>query len=201
MLAIFLDIETNGLDARKHSPIEIAFSIMDVSENKHLVSYQSVISIDEEAWGFTDPRSLLINGFSWDKARAGKSMATVSQEIIDCFKYQGIKRGQAVFICQNPTFDRAFFSLIIDVYTQESLNWPYHWLDLASMYWALKAKELQSKNEPFAAEISLSKNDIASRYGILPEKEPHSALQGVDHLIKCYEAVLGVTFEASLNQN
>ncbi|MFA6916196.1 MAG: exonuclease domain-containing protein [Parachlamydiales bacterium] len=194
MLAIFLDIETNGLDARKHSPIEIAFTIMDVTENKNLVSYQSVISLEEDAWGYTDPRSLLINGFSWDKARAGKSMKTVSQEIIACFQAQGIKRGHAVFICQNPTFDRAFFSLIIDVYTQEALNWPYHWLDMASMYWALKVKELQSINQPFVSEISLSKNDIAAKYNLPPEKEPHNAMQGVNHLIKCYEAVLGVVF-------
>lgn len=201
MLAIFLDIETNGLDARKHSPLEIALKIVDVTENKIVASYESIIAIDEEAWGSTDPRSLLINGFSWERASSGKSTQRVAQEIISLFQSCGIRRGEAVFICQNPTFDRTFFSLLIDVYTQETLNWPYHWLDLASMYWALKVKELQQKNLPFPKVTSLSKNDIAAQYSMPPESEPHHAMQGVDHLIQCYQAVLGVTFDAPLNQH
>lgn len=200
MLAIFLDIETNGLDARSHTPIEIAFSINDVTENKHLLSYHSVIAVSEAAWEFTDPRSLLINGFSWEKTSSGKPIHIVANEITERFQSCGIKRGESVFICQNPTFDRAFFSLIIDVYMQEKLNWPYHWLDLASMYWALKIKELQESNQTFPQTISLSKNDIAAKYALPPEKEPHNAMQGVEHLIRCYEAVLNVNFQTSLNQ-
>ena len=100
-------------------------------------------------------------------------------------------RKKAVFICQNPSFDRGFFSQLIDPDTQEDLNWPYHWLDLASMYWAISMDKAKKQNCPFPWETGISKDLIASHYNLPAEDKPHRAMNGVDHLLICYEAVVG----------
>ncbi len=194
MRAIFLDIETTGLDASKHRPIDIALTIVDITTGRYLASYQSILKIAPEAWALRDPISIDINGFTWEQICTGKETAIVCKEIIALFTEHGIQRGKAVFICQNPAFDRGFFNLIIEVYTQELLNWPYHWLDLASMYWALLVEKSNREGVAFPEQITISKNEIAKKYNLPPEMSPHRAIKGVEHLIQCYEAVLGVTF-------
>src|SRR5579872_220067 len=137
VLGIFLDSETNGLNIFKHKMIEIAFKIVDIENGASVDAFQAVIAISSEDWKKSDPESLGVNGFSWhDIATQGVSAADVSLAITECFGRNKIKRGDAVFICQNPSFDRAFFSQLIDPESQEKMGWPYHWLDLASMYWA-----------------------------------------------------------------
>lgn len=188
MLAIFLDIETTGLDSFRHTPIDIALKVIDMSTGEEKGRYQSLVKLTEEVWGLRDLASMQINGYQWEAISQGKEPAEIKKEIIALFEQLKIARGKAVFICQNPGFDRAFFAQIIDVYTQEKLNWPYHWLDFASMYWALLAQ----KSETFPETLNLSKNEIAKLYGIAPEGIPHLAINGVDHLILCYQTVVGL---------
>lgn len=197
MRAIFLDIETTGLDTRRHKPIDIGFKIIDVTTGEEIASYESIIKITEEEWNLRDLASVQINGFTWDKVKTGKPIAQVSQEIIEIFKNAGIERLKAAFICQNPSFDRGFFTQLIDVYIQESLNWPYHWLDFASMYWALLSKQNAEEGVPFPEELNLSKNEIAKRHDLPKEDEPHQAIRGVEHLITCYKAVVGIKTPAT----
>lgn len=187
MQAIFLDIEATGLDPFRHSAIDIALKVIDLKAGVERGSYQSVIKLTPEDWDKRDLSSMEVNGYLWDEILKGKVIEEVSAEIIALFKELNITRGKSVFICQNPAFDRAFFSHIIDIYTQEKLNWPYHWLDFASMYWALLAQ----KTKPFPDTINLSKNEIARLHQIPPEVFPHKAINGVDHLIQCYKTVVG----------
>lgn len=195
MYAVFLDIEATGLDPKIHSAIDIAFCIVDITENRILAKYQSLLAISKEEWNKSDPRSLLINGYTWELIQHGKSLEAVREEIIQLLAQHDFTRGKAVFICQNPAFDRAFFTHIVDIYTQENLVWPYHWLDLASMYWAFLVKDFQARGIPFPTTLSLSKNDIAAHYHLPAEREPHRAMQGVEHLMQCYEMVLNVSFQ------
>jgi DNA polymerase-3 subunit epsilon/oligoribonuclease len=190
MLAIFLDQETTGLDPTKHHVLELAFKIYDVFSGTMLKEYQCVVKHPYSVWEARDPSSILINGFEWDQVeKFGKEPALIREEIIQAFSSAGIQRGKAVFICQNPAFDKGFFAQLIDVYTQEKLNWPYHWLDFASMYWALM---MQTPHlHPFE-QINLSKDEIAKRFQLPPELKPHKAMNGVDHLILCYKTVVGL---------
>ena len=119
----------------------------------------------------------------------------MAQEIIGLFSRLEIVRGKAVFICQNPAFDRGFFIQLVPVYAQEKINWPYHWLDLASMYWAIIVKQAQQQEKALPEQVSLSKNSIAKYYNLLPELPPHHAMGGVNHLIRCYQAVLGCVID------
>lgn len=195
MLAIFLDIETTGLDPKFHKTIDLAFRIVDFSTYNIIESYQSVVKQPHEDWLKHDPISLQINGYTWETVSQGVDATIVSEEIIDIFAKHGIVRGNSVFICQNPAFDRVFLTQLIPISKQEELRWPYHWLDLASMYWALLLDQCSQENKPFPSNMTLSKNEIAERYGIPPESSPHRAMNGVDHLMACYEAVLNVTFQ------
>ena len=178
MLGIFLDTETTGLNPFRHHVLEIAIRILSLKSLKELGSYCSILSLEKTLWEESDPESLAVNGFTWEMVQTGKSLAKIKDDILALFKKHNIRRGTSVFICQNPSFDRPFFSHIIPVNTQESLRWPYHWLDLASMHWAIKGSG------------PLNKDGIAAAYGLPPETRPHRAMNGVDHLIQCYRKVL-----------
>lgn len=191
MLGIFLDSETNGLNPLKHQILELAFKILDVDTGAEMGSYHSVIRITEDEWNLSDPNSLKINGFNWEKVLTGKPKEEVSNDVLEIFKHQGVKRGEAVYICQNPSFDRIFFSYIVDPDIQERLRWPYHWLDLASMYWAESIHNNREKPIPFPWETGFTKDKIANLYNIGSEPAPHEAMNGVTHLIECYGAVVG----------
>ncbi len=187
MLGIFLDIETNGLNPFKHKVIEIAFKIIEITTGKLVDSYNAVLFQTQDEWKNSNLRSLEINGFNWEDVSAGISLQDASKQILKCFAKNKIKRGEAVFICQNPSFDRPFFAQLIDPDHQEKLLWPYHWLDLASMHWALALL----KKETYPWETGISKDKIAKAYQIPSEEKPHRAMNGVDHLVLCYEAVVG----------
>lgn len=196
MLAIFLDIETTGLDSFHHKVLEIAFKVIDMSSGKELFAYQSIVKQPLEVWERRDPASIEINGFTWDKSQLGKEEGVVGKEIVQIFNDLKIERGKAFYICQNPAFDRGFFSQLVPVYTQERMHWPYHWLDFASMYWALLVKQFSQNNIPIPTEMNLSKNSIAKQHNLSIEAIPHSAMNGVNHLLLCYRTVVGGPFEA-----
>lgn len=194
MLGIFLDIETTGLDPTKHCIIDIALKVIDLTTGTLKCTFSRIVKQSPNAWSNADPASIQINGYTWEQVSQGLEPSIVGQQIIQLFTAMPIERGKAVFICQNPAFDRGFFSHLVDVYTQEKLNWPYHWLDLASMYWITVNQKTAREGVPLPEKMSLSKNDIARAYNLPTEADPHRALNGVDHLLTCYKAVLGVNF-------
>lgn len=191
MIGVFLDTETNGLNSQIHKIVEIAFKIVDLTNGGLKEEYQTLIAQPIEAWEKSDQESLRINGFTWDEVCKGKAARHVSQTIIDIFTRWGIRKKKAVFICQNPSFDRVFFSQLIDPDTQELLNWPYHWLDLASMYWAIAINKAKEQKGPLPWETGFSKDLIASQYKLPAEAKPHRAMNGVTHLLLCYQALVG----------
>lgn len=191
MLGIFLDQETTGLDSSKHAVLEIACKIIDLATGVELATYDAIITHPKETWDARDPQSILVNGFTWEMVAGGKPEAQVGEEIKSLFKKVAIQRGKSVFICQNPSFDRPFFAKIIDPYQQEKLFWPYHWLDLASMYWALEIKKCRETHAPIPDELRLSKDTIAKALMLPPEKRPHRAMNGVDHMLVCYHKIVG----------
>ncbi len=192
MLLIFLDSEMSGLNPRKHRLLEIAFVVVDSITGERLISYESIIAQPQEIWAESDPESLRINGFTWEKCLKGKPEKVVEAEIIQSLNHLDLGEKSGVFICQNPSADRCFFSQLVSVELQEEFGWPYHWLDLASMFWALRLMEDQKETRQMR-ESHLSKNRIANFYGVPPEKEPHSAMRGVLHLMDCYNAMFGNT--------
>lgn len=191
MLGIFLDTETNGLNAKKHKILEIAIKILDLSTGELKCAYETPIAISKEDWALSDSISLSINGFKWITSSKGRVISDVAQDIERLFKQFNIKRGQAIYICQNPSFDRIFFSQLFDPDLQEKNHWPYHWLDLASMFWALAMHDAKENGSPYPWVIGCTKDKIAQHFNLGSEESPHRAMNGVNHLIKCYESVVG----------
>ncbi len=191
MLGIFLDSETNGLNAQKHKVIEIAFQIVDVFSGNVLDTFESIVATSSEEWALSDPESLKVNGFTWEEVERAPSRKAVAEQICIHFDKNGIKRNAAVFMCQNPSFDRVFFSQLIDVDAQEKMLWPYHWLDLASMHWVESLKSAAKGEGNFPWEIGYSKDKIAVFHSLPKEEKPHRAMNGVKHLLLCYKAVVG----------
>jgi oligoribonuclease len=191
VLGIFLDSETNGLNPGKHRILEIAFKILDVATGELKEEFQSTVAVTYHQWEKSDPESLNINGFTWLEANQAPACNAVSDQIKTIFARHEIKRGKAVFICQNPSFDRVFFSQLIDPDEQEKMLWPYHWLDLASMYWAKTIGKSQDQERKLPWETGYTKDKIASAMHLPSEEKPHRAMKGVDHLLLCYQAVVG----------
>ncbi len=191
VLGIFLDSETNGLNFHKHKLVELAFKILDVETGELKGSFHAMIAMSKEEWHLSDPESLKVNGFTWEEVSQGERKEVAAAQVKALFTSLNIKRGSAVFICQNPSFDRAFFSQLIDGDEQEHLRWPYHWLDLASMYWAEAIRGGRESRCNFPWETGYSKDKIAVTYQLEREKQPHRAMNGVDHLILCYKSVVG----------
>jgi len=135
MLGIFIDIEATGLDPYRHRCLEVAIELYDLTTMQFVDSYEQIVRQPKEVWVRSDPESLQVNGFTWEQCCSGKEESVVATEIRNFLCRHEIRRKHAVFIAQNSSFDRAFLGQLISPYEQESLNWPYHWLDLASMYW------------------------------------------------------------------
>jgi oligoribonuclease len=191
VLGIFLDTETNGLNAFKHRTIEIAFKIVDIHTGELKEAYESIIHQPDDVWERSDPASLRVNGFTYEDLLKGKKADVVATEITNILQRHRVQRGSAVFICQNPSFDRIFFSQLVDPDIQENFKWPYYWLDLASMYWAEGIRRGKENPNFLPWVTGFSKDRIASVYHLPGEQNPHRAMNGVNHLLLCYEKVIG----------
>ncbi len=56
--------------------------------------------------------------------------------------------------------------------------------------WVFISSLLPTPARPDAETMNLSKDQIAEYFGISAEEKPHRAMNGVEHLIKCYRAVV-----------
>jgi oligoribonuclease len=195
MIGIFLDSETNGLNQKVHRILEIAFKAIKLETGDVLDSFDALVYQPDDVWSNSDPRSLQVNGFKRELVDQGRREEDVATEIKSFFVKNSVLRGEAVYICQNPSFDRVFFSQLISPDEQEKLNWPYHWLDLASMYWG----KMMTLGETYPWITGFSKDNIAKACNIPSEEAPHRAGRGVDHLIACYNAVIGFPGQGSSN--
>ncbi len=187
MLGIFLDTETSGLDPKKHTVLELAFKIVDVKTGVLCETFTELVAVSKEQWEQSDKLSLQVNGLTWETVSQGKPLTEIQSQVKALFQKHKLTRGEAVFICQNPSFDRGFFSQILDIVTQEKLRIPYHWLDLASMYWAYT----MCSHKQFPWNTGFTKDKIAAQFHLPPEEMPHKAINGVNHLLRCYAAMIG----------
>lgn len=180
MKLVFMDIETSGLDPVKDFPVELGITILNAKDLSQIYSVDFVVKQDPVKVHKRRDISTEIHGITKEHLMRGSNSFQIFLEIIDAFKLLDITRQNSVFICQNPSFDRQFFNQIVPAEYQHEVNWPYHWLDLASMFWI---------TQQAPEYMLLSKDNIAENIGIDIERKPHRALQGVQHLIECYKTI------------
>lgn len=183
MKAVFVDIETTGLDFEKHVALDLCVAIVNLDVRDEMHTFMRFIRCSEQDWENADPEAMKINNILRDAHDIiSSSIESVASDLAVFLEDHGIVRDKAFFICQNPSFDRVFFHRILPQRVMSDLNMPYHWLDLASMYWS----KYYACCYPTPEEISLSKDSIARCLGLEEEPKPHTSLGGVHHLIKCY---------------
>lgn len=192
MKGIFLDIETTGLDSKIHVPVDIAIIVVDMNNMSELLTYTTCITCEMKDLKKANKKALTLNGINPLCVWNGKGLRVVEGEILELFVKNNLNKSNSFFICQNPCFDRSFFSSIVPLARQDSFDFPYHWLDLASMFWSkVLVKELPS--DSFFKNFSpLSKDFIASRLNIPLEPKPHIALNGANHLLACYRKLISL---------
>lgn len=184
MNIIFIDIETNGLDYNVHVPIEIAMLIANQQQPHNIISYHTKIRCTKSQWNKSCQESLDVNKFTYANLLNCPTIQDTMENFTHIFRNNEINKHNSVFMCQNPSFDRPFFHKIISTDMCKKLNLPYHWLDLASMFW------FKNTSKTCVGNISIKKDDIAKELGIPPEKKPHSAYDGAKHLMDCYNALV-----------
>lgn len=194
-MIIFLDAETGGLDAGKNPLLEIALKVVNAFSGELLGEYQSYVKIPRERWSCCHPRALEANGITRMDTLYGKNSDIIRNEIARLFQSLKIHKNNSCYICQNPTFDRGFFRQIFPEEVQTQLRWPCHWLDMASMNFAItilgmKMSGLHEDNI-CRFRIPFSKDGIARQHGLVPESKPHKAMNGVDHLMEIYKRIVG----------
>jgi len=184
MKAIFLDIETNGLNFDLHVPLEIGVIGTDFRTTTPLFTYNSFIQCSKQDWDRSQEKALEVNGITFEDVKDAPTYFHVMNEIESLLKLHKIICKHAFIICQNPSFDRPFFHKIVPEDHMRNLNFPYHWLDLASMYWM---KFFYDKSH--IPELSLSKDAIAKSLDLPSEIKPHRAFNGAKHLMDCYNSL------------
>ena len=189
--AIILDTETTGLDASKAQIVEIAFKVVNTDSGECLNSFQGVVALSKKEWRDADLGALKINGFTWNDVQTrGRPRNDIAVDICSIFSQLKLSPQTAFFLCQNPSFDRVFFSQLCSPSVQKSCGFPYYRLDFASMNWALAAKDIAlGKRLPF--RIPFSKDGIAQDAGLPFEDTPHKAMNGVDHLLLLFTNIVG----------
>lgn len=189
MRGIFIDTETTGIDANKHVALEICVRVVDMSNidaHDNTAQYHSCITCSAYDWIIADHSALSLNGFDDRILSMGKPAEKVRIELLSFILSFDLTNSNSFFICQNPTFDKPFFDKIITLKDQLEYDIPYHWLDLASMYWMVMYARSSTEGE----KISLSKDSIAQKLNLPIEEKPHKAIYGVQHLIECYKALI-----------
>ena len=177
MRLIFLDIETTGLDPAKDVPLEIAIMILNADDLSQIYSAEYLIKQDGVKLDKLGNIGTSVHGIDRRDLNEAYNPYQIFLAVNDAFTFMKISKDNAVFVCQNPSFDRQFFNQIFPEEYRISEGWPYHWLDLASMFWI---------TEQLPEYMLLSKDNIAVKLDIPVEVKPHKAMQGVKHLIRCY---------------
>lgn len=181
---IFTDIETNHLDDNIGIPLDITLVAYNITEGKIDDTYQAIIFCTEEEFKKSDPESLKVNGITYEYVKkTGIPISKVRNDLLAIFDNHKITSRNARFICQNPSFDRPFFSKIIDSRVQKQHNFPYYWLDLASMYWFSNITKGKIPS-------SITLRSIATNLKLEPESIPHISMGGVKSLMECYLALV-----------
>lgn len=175
-------METTGLDPAKDVPLEMAIVILNADDLSQIYSVEYLIKQNDAVLDKLGDIGTKVHGIDRRDLSDAYNPYQVFLAVHDAFTFMKISKENAVFVCQNPSFDRQFFNQIFPEEYRIAEGWPYHWLDLASMFWI---------KEQLPEYMLLSKDNIAWRLGIEAEAKPHKAMQGVKHLIKCYMELAG----------
>lgn len=183
MIAVFIDVETTGLDLYRDRLLEVGLIVVDLVQNKVVNTYEALIlgpgPLEQTSGHHINQITTL------EMINEGKTEEQVAHEIEQILIEHAVFMHHGFFVCQNPVFDYYFTRPLFGLMRTSIRAWPYHWLDLASMYWI----KLGHKSE---YPVKLTKNNIARQLDLDTEAEPHRALNGALHLLECYNELMRI---------
>jgi DNA polymerase-3 subunit epsilon len=165
---LVLDIESTGLDFRKHEIIQIAAVQLDrktLKEKKRFESY-----IKPRRWSKRDPEAMAVNNITWDSLKEAPGMKTVLKKFQKTF-------GANITIAPYGTI---LDTLMLRVAYQEcKMRYPfdYHVFDIWPLVYTYLAKKNLLKNKRRFAGFSL--DDAARHFKITIPADRHTALTDV----------------------
>jgi len=153
------DLETTGIDPRRHEIIEMGLLVVD--QNSLGVMESLDLKVRPEHLKTASPNALLLNGYNEDDWIDAVSLSRAMTE------YSRRVKG-AIFCSHNVTFDWSFMEEAFRT-TGVTATLDYHRLDLFTMGWMLlKGQGLSDFNL----------NKLAKNLGIGEEPMPHRAING-----------------------
>src|SRR3989344_6101849 len=168
----FIDIETTGLNLRKHEIIEIG-CVLTTPELQVIEEFE--LKIKPERIEDADKASLKVNRYDpadWVLAyNLKEAMKILSGKTKDC-----------IMVGQNVAFDSAFLESAFTS-TNISNNMHYHKLDTISIAWA------KLHNEPDINHFSL--REMCVRFGIKNERS-HTALSYAHATFALYKKLMSL---------
>jgi DNA polymerase III epsilon subunit-like protein len=160
----FTDLETSGSFFGQHEILEIGLIVADQASFKIMDTLN--VRVKPEHIENAIPEALLRNGY---KEEGWAGAITLSEAIAQ----YASKTSGAIFCAYNATFDWGFMN---EAFRRTGIEdgLDYHRLDMLSVAWAKGMKEKDKWSLKIACEL----------FGVPPEPEPHSALNGA---MTCFE--------------
>jgi DNA polymerase III epsilon subunit-like protein len=181
---VSIDLETTGIDEKRHAIISIGIARFDNDEDKFY--RELIIPKDAEC----DPEALQVNGETEAqlRARAYPEYTPYTAALIEAVNWCK-KRELGVIVGKNPSFDHRFMRHywklsglpekdFVDVLTYRHLDWSSFAIPLM----LFKGVKIPQKG--------LGTLDIARFFGLPDEARPHIAINGANYNVNATRHVL-----------
>ncbi len=162
---LVMDIETTGLDFRKHEIIQIAGVLLDKKTLKEKKRFESFIK--PKRWAKRDPQSMKITSITWEMLKGAPDLKTVLKQFEKTF-------GTQITIAPYGTI---LDTLMLRVAYKEcnlQYKFDYHVFDIWPLVYTYLAKKNLLKNRRRFAGFSL--DDAAEHFEIKVPGARHTAL-------------------------
>lgn len=172
MKIALVDIETTGLDPRKHEIIEMGVVIFESDTNKIIQCLDMRIKPERPEDG--DPKAYALNGYNKEEWGNCMSLSTA-------MKLFSTNTVGATFLAYNVTFDWGFMS---EAFQKTGIpnEMHYHRMCLMSMAWVKLPHEGQG----------WKLKNVCERLGVEPEPEVHRAINGAMSAFKVYKKLMEI---------
>ena len=182
---LICDLETSGLSANLGATIlEAGFMLLKGADDPDPKTLVVTICPTEAEWKFASPDALKVNGFTLARLQAeGIPMAEAKIKILSWMAENDINAETTQYIGQNPMFDLRFLDHFMGAELR-FMGFPF----LGPTDCIQLAKKLVERDRSFRV-ISFKGKDIALSLGVEPEGDLHTALGGLQAVLRNYTAL------------